>query len=73
MKRKDKQMKKKLIGVYKQCIDSMTRWLDPVVESTTSKKGGTQVTGVRFPDYHYKKVINEKIQKVTAELNQSRG
>lgn len=51
MKRKDKQMKKKLIGVYKQ--------------------GGTQIAGVRFPDYRYKKVINEKIQKVTAELNQS--
>lgn len=69
MTRKEKQVKKKIIGVYRQCINSMNRWLDPVVASVTTKKGGTQVTGVCFPDYHYKKIINEKIQKVTEELS----
>jgi hypothetical protein len=70
LSRKDKQSKKKLIGVYKQCINVITRWMDPVVTSSTTRKGGTQVTGVYFPDYHYKNIIKGKIQKVTAELNQ---
>lgn len=69
MNRKEKQSKKKLIGVYKQCIDVMTRWMDPTVTSVTTKKGGTQITSVTFPDYHYKKIIRGKIQKVTEELN----
>lgn len=69
--RKEKQVKKKLIGVYKQCIDVMTRYMEPVAVLSTTKKGGTQITSMRFPDYHYKKIIRERIQKVTAELNSS--
>ena len=71
MSRKEKQVKKKLIGVYKQCIDVMTKYMEPVTVLSTTKKGGTQITSMRFPDYHYKKIIRERIQKVTAELNSS--
>jgi hypothetical protein len=73
LSRKEKQAKKKLIGVYKQCIDVMTRYMEPVAVISTTKKGGTQITSMRFPDYHYKKIIRERIQKVTAELNSSQG
>lgn len=71
LSRKEKQVKKKLIGVYKQCIDVMTKYMEPVAVLSTIKKGGTQITSMRFPDYHYKKIIRERIQKVTAELNSS--
>ena len=49
LSRKEKQAKKKLIGVYKQCIDVMTRYMEPVAVISTTKKGGTQITeiGVR--------------------------
>ena len=73
MSRKEKQVKKKLIGVYKQCIDVMTKYMEPVAVLSTTKKGGTQITSMRFPDYHYKKIIRERIQKATAELNSSQG
>jgi hypothetical protein len=51
----------------------MTRYMEPVAVISTTKKGGTQITSMRFPDYHYKKIIRERIQKVTAELNSSQG
>lgn len=73
LSRKEKQAKKKLIGVYKQCIDVMTRYMEPVAVISTTKKGGTRITSMRFPDYHYKKIIRERIQKATAELNSSQG
>lgn len=69
LSRKEKQAKKKLIGVYKQCIDVMTRYMEPVAVLSTTKKGSTQITSMRFPDYHYKKIIHGRIQRVTAELN----
>lgn len=73
LSRKEKQAKKKLIGVYKQCIDVMTRYMEPVAVISTTKKGGTQITSMRFPDYHYKKIIKEKIQKVITELSNNQG
>lgn len=73
LSRKEKQAKKKLIGVYKQCIDVMTRYMEPVAVISTTKNGGTQITSMRFPDYHYKKIIKEKIQKVTTELSNNQG
>lgn len=46
LSRKEKQAKKKLIGVYKQCIDVMTRYMEPVAVISTTKKGGNS-------DYKY--------------------
>lgn len=72
LSRKEKQAKKKLIGVYKQCIDVMTRYMEPVAVISTTKRE-VQITSMRFPDYHYKKIIKEKIQKVTTELSNNQG
>lgn len=46
LSRKEKQAKKKLIGVYKQCIDVMTRYMEPVACYIHYKKG-------RYSDYKY--------------------
>lgn len=46
LSRKEKQAKKKLIGVYKQCIDVMTRYMESVAVISTTKKG-------RYSDYKY--------------------
>lgn len=64
LSRKEKQAKKKLIGVYKQCIDVMTRYMEPVAVISTTKKGGTQITSMRFPDYHYKKIIRREFKRL---------
>lgn len=64
MTRKERKFKKQVLGVYYRCMNVVDRYIEPEIW----RNGKNEVVKVQFSKNRAKKLLNERIQALKAEL-----